>query len=50
MQRDTHFPHRLAGDHRGLFTLFQDITFIESCRNLKAEEVGQYVQEMLSAS
>lgn len=35
---------------RRLFTLFLDITFIESCRNLKAEKVGQYVQEMLSAS
>ncbi|MBI6529973.1 MULTISPECIES: PTS sugar transporter subunit IIA [Morganellaceae] len=35
---------------RRLFTLFQDISFIESCRNLKTHEVGKYVEEMLSAS
>ncbi|MFJ5315697.1 PTS sugar transporter subunit IIA [Pectobacterium versatile] len=35
---------------RRLFTLFQDISFIESCRNLKTEEVGKYIEEMLSAS
>ncbi|HDS8777231.1 TPA: PTS sugar transporter subunit IIA [Klebsiella michiganensis] len=35
---------------RRLFTLFQDISFIESCRNLKTHEVGKYVEEMLVAS
>ncbi|MBE1255134.1 PTS sugar transporter subunit IIA [Enterobacter cloacae] len=35
---------------RRLFTLFQDISFIESCRNLKTYEVGKYVEEMLIAS
>ncbi|EKY2102386.1 TPA: PTS sugar transporter subunit IIA [Citrobacter freundii] len=35
---------------RRLFTLFQDLSFIESCRNLNTHEVGKYVEEMLSAS
>lgn len=35
---------------RRLFTLFQDVSFIESCRQLKTQDVGQYVQDMLSAA
>ncbi|WP_058911388.1 PTS sugar transporter subunit IIA [Entomohabitans teleogrylli] len=35
---------------RRLFTLFQDMPFIESCRNLPANDVGQYVAKMLAAS
>jgi galactitol PTS system EIIA component len=35
---------------RRLFTLFQDISFIESCRNLTTDAVGKYVEEMLSAA
>ncbi len=34
---------------RRLFTLFQDLTFIESCRSLKTDEVGDYIQGMLQA-
>jgi PTS system galactitol-specific IIA component len=35
---------------RRLFTLFQEISFIESCRQMPSEEVGKYVEEMLSAA
>lgn len=35
---------------RRLFTLFQNIEFIESCRQLSTDEVGKYVLEKLSIS